>query len=72
MKLAPLAELELDELDELDELLRIYIRGTFVVCQQAVRRLRGGGSLITFSSSVVGLAFRRTPPTPPARARSRQ
>ena len=54
MKLAPLAELDLDELDEQH---RINIRGTFVVCQQAVRRLRKGGSIINFSSSVVGLAF---------------
>lgn len=54
MKLAPLAELDLDELDTQH---RLNIRGTFVVCQQAVRRLRDGGSIINFSSSVVGLAF---------------
>ena len=33
------------------------MRGTFVIAQQAVRTLRDGGALITFSSSVVGLAF---------------
>lgn len=54
MKLAPLAELDLAELDLQH---RINIRGTFVVCQQAVRRLRGGGSIVNFSTSVVGLAF---------------
>ena len=54
MPLAPLAELELDVLDNVH---RTNIRGTFVVCQQAVRRVRPGGAILTFSSSVVGLAF---------------
>jgi 3-oxoacyl-[acyl-carrier protein] reductase len=54
MPLAPLADLDLDVLDGL---LRTNVRGTFVVDQQAVRRLRDGGSIINFSSSVVGLAF---------------
>ncbi len=54
MRLAPLAELDLDDFDAQS---RTNIRGTFVVCQQAVKRLREGGSILTFSSSVVGLAF---------------
>ncbi|WP_329140395.1 SDR family oxidoreductase [Streptomyces sp. NBC_01476] len=54
MDLAPIAELDLDVLDAQH---RTNIRGTFVVVQQAARRLRSGGSLITFSTSVVGLAF---------------
>jgi 3-oxoacyl-[acyl-carrier protein] reductase len=54
MPLAPLAELDLNVLDDLH---RTNIRGTFVVCQQAVRRLRPGGAILNFSSSVVGLAF---------------
>lgn len=54
MKLAPLIELDLGELDALH---RTNIRGTFVVCQQAAWRLRDGGSIINFSTSVVGLAF---------------
>ncbi|GAB3971780.1 SDR family oxidoreductase [Plantactinospora veratri] len=54
MPLAPLAELDLADLDSLH---RTNIRGTFVVDQQAVRRLRPGGALVNFSSSVVGLAF---------------
>jgi 3-oxoacyl-[acyl-carrier protein] reductase len=54
MLLAPVAELDLDELDAL---YRTNIRGTFVVDQQAARRLRPGGALVNFSSSVVGLAF---------------
>jgi len=54
MDLAPLAEYDLATFDEL---IRVNVRGTFVVSHQAVRRLRGGGALITFSSSVVGLAF---------------
>jgi len=54
MDLAPLADFDLGVLDEL---LRVNVRGTFVVAQQALRQLRDGGALITFSSSVVGLAF---------------
>jgi 3-oxoacyl-[acyl-carrier protein] reductase len=54
MHTAPIADLDLAVLDGL---YRTNIRGTFVVAQQAARRLRGGGAIITFSSSVVGLAF---------------
>src|SRR5438093_2992813 len=49
----PLAELDLDALDRLH---RTNIRGTFVVGQQAARRLRPGGALINVSSSVVRMA----------------
>ncbi|MFI8234692.1 SDR family oxidoreductase [Streptomyces sp. NPDC085900] len=54
MPLSPVSELDLGELDAL---YRTNIRGTFVVDQQAARRLRPGGALVNFSSSVVGLAF---------------
>ncbi|QMU79855.1 SDR family oxidoreductase [Streptacidiphilus sp. PB12-B1b] len=54
MALSSVAELDLAVLDDLH---RTNIRGTFVVAQQAARRLRPGGALITFSTSVVGLAF---------------
>ncbi|MFJ6390958.1 SDR family oxidoreductase [Streptomyces sp. NPDC091972] len=54
MPLSPVAELDLGELDSL---YRTNIRGTFVVDQQAARRLRPGGALVNLSSSVVGLAF---------------
>ena len=54
MPLSPIAELDLAELDSL---YRTNIRGTFVVDQQAARRLRTGGALVNLSSSVVGLAF---------------
>lgn len=54
MDLAPLAELDLDVFDRLQ---RTNVRGTFVVGREAVRRLRPGGSIVNFSSSVVGLAF---------------
>ncbi|MGH3417742.1 MAG: SDR family NAD(P)-dependent oxidoreductase, partial [Actinocrinis sp.] len=43
------------DLSVLDTMLRTNIRGTFVVAQQAARRLRPGGAIITFSSSVLGL-----------------
>lgn len=54
MTLSTVADLDLEDLDDLH---RTNIRGTFVVAQQAVRRLRAGGALINFSTSVVGLAF---------------
>ncbi|MGW2835465.1 SDR family oxidoreductase [Streptomyces sp. NPDC001286] len=54
MPLSPVSELDLGDLDAL---YRTNIRGTFVVDQQAARRLRPGGALVNFSSSVVGLAF---------------
>jgi 3-oxoacyl-[acyl-carrier protein] reductase len=54
MDLAPIAEFDLERFDEQ---LRVNVRGTFVVSREAVRRLRDGGALINFSSSVVGLAF---------------
>jgi 3-oxoacyl-[acyl-carrier protein] reductase len=54
MPLAPLADLDLDVLDRV---LRTNLRGTFVVAQQAVRRVRPGCAIIKFSSSVLGLAL---------------
>ncbi|MBQ0867797.1 SDR family oxidoreductase [Streptomyces sp. RK75] len=54
LHLAPIAELDLAVLDDL---YRTNIRGTFAVVQQAARRVRPGGAIVTFSSSVVGLAF---------------
>ncbi|WP_037067389.1 SDR family oxidoreductase [Pseudonocardia acaciae] len=45
------------DLAVLDDVHRTNIRGAFVVAQQAARRLRPGGALVTFSTSVVGLAF---------------
>ncbi|MFH8393209.1 SDR family oxidoreductase [Streptomyces sp. NPDC018036] len=54
MTLAPLVDLDLDALDRMH---RTNIRGTFVVDQQAARRLRAGGAIINFSSSVLALAL---------------
>jgi 3-oxoacyl-[acyl-carrier protein] reductase len=51
MSLAPLADFDLAVLDRM---LRTNIRGTFVVDQQAVRRVRPGGAIINFSSAVIG------------------
>lgn len=45
------------DLAVLDDIHRTNIRGTFVVAKQAARRVRDGGSVITFSTSIVGLAF---------------
>lgn len=54
MYLAPVAELDLDRMDRLH---RTNIRGTFVVDQQAARRVRDGGAIINFSTSVLALAL---------------
>ena len=52
MLLAPLAEMDLDAFDQMH---RVNVRGTFVVSQLAARRLRPGGALITFSTSITRL-----------------
>ncbi|MBP2327723.1 3-oxoacyl-[acyl-carrier protein] reductase [Kibdelosporangium banguiense] len=54
MLLSPLAELNLDDLDRMH---RTNIRGTFVVDQQAARRVRTGGAIINFSTSVTKIAL---------------
>ncbi|MET7712999.1 SDR family oxidoreductase [Streptomyces sp. NPDC005407] len=54
MTLAPLVDTDLEVLDRMH---RANIRGTFVVDQQAARRLRTGGAIINFSTSVLGLAL---------------
>lgn len=54
MRLAPLAELDLEEFDAMH---RTNVRGTFVVVREAARRMRSGGAIINFSSTVVRLAL---------------
>ncbi|WP_327407671.1 SDR family oxidoreductase [Streptomyces sp. NBC_01281] len=52
MVLAPLTEMDLDVFDRMH---RVNVRGTFVVSQLAARRLRPGGALVNFSTSVTRL-----------------
>ncbi len=54
MLLSPLTDLNLDDFDRMH---RTNVRGTFVVSQQAARRVRAGGAIINFSSSVTKLAL---------------
>jgi 3-oxoacyl-[acyl-carrier protein] reductase len=54
MLLAPLVDLDLNVLDRMH---RTNIRGTVVIDQQAARRVRSGGAIVNFSSSVVKLAI---------------
>ncbi|CAA9446788.1 MAG: Sorbitol-6-phosphate 2-dehydrogenase [uncultured Rubrobacteraceae bacterium] len=54
MILGPLAEFDLADLDRT---IRTNIRGTFVVNQLAAQRVRSGGAIVNFSSSVVKLAL---------------
>jgi 3-oxoacyl-[acyl-carrier protein] reductase len=51
----PAAVVDLD-LADLDAIHRVNIRGTFVVDQQAARRVRDGGSIVNVSSSMVRAA----------------
>ncbi|GAA1299667.1 3-oxoacyl-ACP reductase [Planotetraspora silvatica] len=52
----PLGALADFDLQEFDRVVRTNLRGTFVVDQQAARRLRPGGAIINFSSSVTRFA----------------
>lgn len=54
MLLSPITELDLDDLDRMH---RTNIRGTFVVSQQAARRIRSGGAIINFSTTVTRTSF---------------
>ncbi|MFF4659162.1 SDR family oxidoreductase [Streptomyces sp. NPDC001381] len=54
MVLGPVADYGLDAFDRLT---RTNVRGTFVVAQQAARRVRAGGAVVTFSTSVTRLSF---------------
>ncbi|MFI9814214.1 SDR family oxidoreductase [Saccharothrix variisporea] len=45
------------DLDALDRMHRVNIRGTFVVAQQAARRIRRGGAIVNLSTSVTKLAL---------------
>jgi 3-oxoacyl-[acyl-carrier protein] reductase len=56
MRLSPLVELSLDDFDRMH---RANVRGTFVVAKEAARRVRPGGAIINFSSSVVKIALPR-------------
>jgi 3-oxoacyl-[acyl-carrier protein] reductase len=51
----PAALTDLD-LADFDEIHRVNVRGTFVVDQQAARRVRGGGSIVNVSTSMVRVA----------------
>ncbi|HEY6310055.1 MAG TPA: SDR family oxidoreductase [Streptosporangiaceae bacterium] len=44
------------DLADFDAIQRVNVRGTFVVGQQAARRVRDGGSIVNVSSQVVRLA----------------
>jgi 3-oxoacyl-[acyl-carrier protein] reductase len=54
MVLSPLATLDLDDLDRMH---RTNIRGTFVVDRAAANRVRTGGAIINFSTTVTRLSL---------------
>ncbi|WP_114856365.1 SDR family oxidoreductase [Brachybacterium sp. YJGR34] len=52
MPLSPVAQLDLEEFDRVQ---RVNVRGTVVVDQLAAQRIRPGGAIINFSSSITRL-----------------
>lgn len=54
MVLAPIVDYDLDTFDRV---IRTNVRGTFVVSQQAARRVRSGGAIINFSTTVTRTQF---------------
>ncbi|MDT0014992.1 SDR family oxidoreductase [Listeria cossartiae] len=54
MKLSPIATLDMDEFDLIQ---RTNVRGTFIVSKQAALRVRTGGAIINFSTSVTRTNF---------------
>ncbi|TNM59809.1 SDR family oxidoreductase [Streptomyces sp. NP160] len=54
MRLAPLANADLHDVDAM---IRTNVRGALVVSAEALRRLRPGGALVNFSTSVTRLSL---------------
>lgn len=54
MVLGPIADYDLETFDRI---IRTNVRGTFVVSQQAARRVRSGGAIINFSTTVTRTQF---------------
>lgn len=54
MILKPVAQLDLDEFDRMH---RTNVRGAFVVAREATRRVRAGGAIVNFSTSVTRLSL---------------
>ncbi|MCL6667475.1 SDR family NAD(P)-dependent oxidoreductase [Streptomyces panaciradicis] len=54
MALGPIADYDLEAFDRI---IRTNVRGTFVISQQAARRVRPGGAVINFSTSVTRTQF---------------
>lgn len=54
MVLAPITSFDLDDFDRMH---RTNVRGTFVVSQLAAQRVRAGGAIINFSTSVTRTQF---------------
>src|SRR5690606_7234928 len=52
MPLSPISRLDLEVFDRVQ---RINVRGTFIVDKLAAQRLRAGGAIITFSTSITRL-----------------
>ncbi|WP_324012642.1 SDR family oxidoreductase [Microbacterium sp. JZ37] len=53
----PLSPLEQLDLEVFDRVQRVNVRGTFVVDQLAAQRIRRGGAIINFSTSITRLQY---------------
>lgn len=54
MLLSPIATLNIEDLDKM---YQVNVRGTFITSQLAARKVRSGGAIINFSTSVTKLQF---------------
>jgi 3-oxoacyl-[acyl-carrier protein] reductase len=52
LTLKPIAEFDNDSFDKI---IAINLKGTFNLCREAANRMRDGGRIINFSSSVIGM-----------------
>ncbi|NAZ86880.1 SDR family oxidoreductase [Kineococcus indalonis] len=57
MRLAPLVQADLAEGGAVDAMLRTNVRGALVVSAEALRRVRPGGALVNFSTSITRLSL---------------
>lgn len=53
----PLGTIEQGDLDLFDQVIRVNLRGTFIILSEAAKYVSGGGRIVAFSSSVLAKSF---------------
>ena len=53
----PLGSIEHGDVEMFDQVIRVNLRGTFIMLSEAARALTNGGRIIAFSSSVIAKSF---------------